>query len=174
MQALVEWARRAPCDRWSHLLVTSAGATCVLSRSHIISLVTPHMLHTLLLSLALASRVSVTPQRPDSVRPDTDIRLVALRHAGEIQHCYETEGLRVNPGLRGMIEVEVTVGPSGRVEDALVSASALSGTGHQEVEACITTSVKNWRFEKGPFATETIVYPFNLVRDRGVVSNTRA
>jgi hypothetical protein len=73
-----------------------------------------------------------------------------------------------------MFEVEVTVAPSGRVEDAQVAASALSGLGHQEVESCITTSVKNWRFEKGPFATETIVFPFNLVRNRGVVSNTRA
>ena len=130
------------------------------------------MLHTLFLSLALASRVSLMPQ-PDSLRPDTDVRLVALRHAAEIQRCYETEGLRVNPGLGGMIEVEVTVAPSGRVEDAEVSASALSGAGHQEVETCITSTVKNWRFERGPFAIETIVYPFNLVRDRGVVSNTR-
>jgi TonB family protein len=111
--------------------------------------------------------------QPDSLRPDTDVRLVALRHAAEIQRCYETEGLRVNPGLGGMIEVEVTVAPSGRVEDAEVSASALSGAGHQEVETCITSTVKNWRFERGPFAIETIVYPFNLVRDRGVVSNTR-
>jgi len=132
------------------------------------------MLHTLFLSFALASRMSLMPQQPDSVRPDTDVRLVALRHATEIQRCYETEGLRVNPGLGGMIEVEVTVGPSGRVEDAAVSASALSGIGHHEVETCITTSVRNWRFEKGPFATETIVYPFNLVRNRGVVSNTKA
>jgi hypothetical protein len=132
------------------------------------------MLHTLLLSLALAGPMSVTPPQPDSLRPDTDVRLVALRHAGEIQRCYETEGLRVNPGLAGMIEVEVTVGPSGRVEDAAVSASGLSGAGQHEVETCITTSVRNWRFEKGPFATETIVYPFNLIRDRGAVSNTRA
>jgi hypothetical protein len=110
---------------------------------------------------------------PDSVRPDVDVRLVALRHAGEIQRCYETEGLRVNPGLGGLIEVEVTVDPSGRVEEAAVSSSNLSGTGHHEVEMCITTSVRNWRFEKGPFAIETIVYPFNLVRDRGVISNTR-
>ena len=113
------------------------------------------MLHTLFLSFALASRMALLPQQPDSLRPDT-------------------EGLRVNPGLGGMIEVEVTVAPSGRVEGAAVSASALSGIGHQEVETCITTSVRNWRFEKGPFATETIVYPFNLVRNRGVVSNTRA
>jgi hypothetical protein len=131
------------------------------------------MLHTLILSLAVASRMSRIPQQPDSVRPDEDVRLVALRHAAEIQHCYETEGLRVNPGLGGMIEVEVTVGPSGRVQDAEVSASNLSGAGHQEVETCITSSVRNWRFERGPYATETIVYPFNLVRNRGVMSNTR-
>ena len=131
------------------------------------------MLHTIFLSLAVASRMSLMPQ-PDSVRPDMDVRLVALRHAAEIQRCYETEGLRVNPGLGGMVEVEVTVAPSGRVEDAEVSASALSGAGQREVESCITSSVRNWRFEKGPFAIETIVYPFNLVRNRGVMSNTRA
>lgn len=131
------------------------------------------MLHTLILSIALANRMSVVPQQPDSLRPDMDVRLVALRHSGEIQRCYETEGLRVNPGLGGMIEVELTVAPSGRVQDAAISASALSGAGRQEVESCITSTVKNWRFEKGPFAIETIVYPFNLVRDRPVLSNTR-
>jgi hypothetical protein len=132
------------------------------------------MLHTLILSLAVASRMSLIPQQADSLRPDTDVRLVALRHAAEIQRCYETEGLRVNPGLGGIVEVEVTVTPSGHVEDAEVSASALSGAGQREVESCITTSVRNWRFEKGPFAIETIVYPFNLVRNSGVMSNTRA
>lgn len=131
------------------------------------------MLHTLVLSLAMASRLSLMPQPADSVRPDTDIRLVALRHSSEIQRCYETEGLRVNPGLSGRVEVEVTVAPSGRVEDAAVSASALSGAGRREVESCITMTMRNWRFEKGPYAPETIVYPFNLVRDRGVMSNTR-
>ncbi|HEY7232752.1 MAG TPA: AgmX/PglI C-terminal domain-containing protein [Gemmatimonadaceae bacterium] len=132
------------------------------------------MLHTFFLSLAVASRMSLMPQQPDSLRPDMDVRLVALRHAAEIQRCYETEGLRVNPALGGLVEVEVTVAPSGRVEDAEVSASALSGAGQREVESCITTSVRNWRFEKGPFAIEKIVYPFNLVRNRGVMSNTRA
>jgi hypothetical protein len=131
------------------------------------------MVHTLIISLALASNVTLAPQQPDSLRPDTDVRLVALRHAPEIQRCYETEGLRVNPGLGGVIEVEVTVGPSGRVEDAEVGSSALSGAGGQEVESCIKTTVRNWRFERGPYALETIVYPFNLVRDRPILSNTR-
>jgi len=132
------------------------------------------MLHTLFLSLALASRMSLMPQQPDSLRPDNDIRLVALRHSAEIQRCYEAEGLRLNPGLGGMIEVEITVSPSGRVEDAEVASSALMGAGRREVESCITSTMRNWRFEKGPFAPEAIVYPFNLVRERGVVSNTRA
>jgi TonB family protein len=131
------------------------------------------MLHTLVLSVALATRMSLMPQQPDSVRPDVEIRLVAVRHAAEIQRCYETEGLRVNPGLSGIIEVEVTVAPSGRVEDAEISASALSGAGRHEVESCVTSTVRNWRFEKGPYGLETIVYPFNLVRARGVISNTR-
>ena len=136
------------------------------------------MLHILLLSLTLASlppsaHLTTLPrQNPDSLRPDLDVRLVALHHASEIQSCYENQGLRINPSLSGMIEVEVTVGPSGRVEDANVSSSALSGAGRQEVESCITTSVKNWRFERGPYTTETIVYPFNLVHDRGTVRNT--
>lgn len=130
------------------------------------------MLHTFVLSLALASRMSLMPPQPDSLRPDVDVRLVALRHSAEIQRCYETEGLRVNPGLSGIIEVELTVAPSGRVEDAAISASGLAGAGRQAVESCITSTVRNWRFEKGPYAIETIVYPFNLVRDRGVISNT--
>lgn len=130
------------------------------------------MLHTLVLSLALASRMSLMTSQPDSVRPDVDVRLVALRHSAEIQRCYETEGLRVNPGLSGLIEVELTVTPSGLVQEAAISASGLSGAGRREVESCITSTVRNWRFEKGPFAVETIVYPFNLVRDRGVISNT--
>lgn len=131
------------------------------------------MLHTLVLSLAVASRAAILPPTPDSLRSDLDVRLVALHHAAEIQSCYENQGLRVNPSLGGMIEVEVTVSPAGRVETASVSSSALSGVGRQEVESCITTTVRNWRFERGPYKAETIVYPFNLVRDRNVITNTR-
>lgn len=166
-------ASPAPCDRSFFVLVTNMRAAhgvagrCKPSR---ISL--PHMLFTLVLSVALAGQPLSPLQPADSVRPDSDVRMVALRHASEIKRCYETHGLKVNPGLGGTIEVEVTVLPSGRVGGASVTASSLAGLGRTEVEACITMSVKNWRFERGPFVTETIVYPFNLVRDRGSAINT--
>jgi hypothetical protein len=134
------------------------------------------MLHTLFLAVGLhvapaitgtpVAPLAATPLRADSVRADLDIRLVALRHASEIQHCYVTRGLSVNPSLSGVVEVELKVLPSGRVDSANVAASALAGPGREEVEACISATVKNWRFERGPFITETIVYPFDLIRDR--------
>src|SRR5438105_13169733 len=102
-------------------------------RKSVYSVLSPHMLHTLVLSLAMASRMSLPPQQPDSVRPDIDVRLAALRHAGDIQRCHETQGLRVNPGLGGSIEDKDTVGPSGRSEDVAGSASNSCGAGSHDV-----------------------------------------
>ncbi|HKO16132.1 MAG TPA: AgmX/PglI C-terminal domain-containing protein [Gemmatimonadaceae bacterium] len=132
------------------------------------------MLHSIVLAVVVGSLpLAPVPASPgDSLRPDHEVRLVALRHAAEIRHCYETQGLRVNPQLRGMVEVEVTVLPSGIVNGANISASGLAGAGRAAVEACITTSVKNWRYERGPFVTETIVYPFTLVRDANTAVST--
>ncbi len=117
------------------------------------------MLHILLAALALGAAPA------DSVRPDADVREVALHHATEIQQCYETNGLRVNPSLSGTIEVEATVLPTGRVDSVVVSASNLRGAGRAEVESCITMVVRNWRYDRGPFGTEIVVYPFSLMRD---------
>ncbi len=113
--------------------------------------------------------ISVQAAPVDSVRPDDEVRQVALRHAAEIQQCYETHGLRVNPNLSGTVEVQATVLSSGRVDSVAVS-SDLRGVGRSEVESCITMAVRNWRFERGAYIIETVVYPFNLVRDeaRGV------
>lgn len=124
------------------------------------------MLHILLLSLSLAAAPA------DSVRPDADVREVALHHAAEIQQCYETNGLRVNPHLSGTVEVEATVLPTGRVDSVAVSSSDLRGAGRREVEACITMVVHNWRYDRGPFAREVVVYPFSLTRDDVPVART--
>lgn len=124
------------------------------------------MLHILLFALSLGA----TPA--DSVRPDADVREVALHHAAEIQRCYETNGLRVNPHLSGTVEVEATVLPTGRVDSVAISSSGLHGAGRREVESCITTAVHNWRFDRGPFSTEVVVYPFSLTRDDAPLART--
>lgn len=118
----------------------------------------------MLYSLLLAA-LSATAPLPDTPRADHDIRLVGLRHAGEIQRCYEAQGLRINPALRGTIEVELIVLPTGRVDDARISYSRLAGAGRHEVESCVVAAVRNWRFDRGSYGVEAIVYPFRL--DRG-------
>lgn len=123
------------------------------------------MLHLVLLASLLGGPI---PPRAaaDSVRPDDEVRQVALRHSTEIRQCYESRGLKVNPELSGTLEVELIVLPTGRVDSASVSASELAGPGKQEVESCVVENVRNWRYERGPFAKESIVYPFQLTRDR--------
>ena len=32
----------------------------------------------------------------------------------------------------------------------------------REVARCLTTSIRNWRFDRGPYAVETIVFPFRF------------
>jgi len=134
---------------------------------------------TFAIGLALATalvvpRVTMPPAAPaptaaasmvaaaDSERADRDIRQVALHHAADVRGCYEAQGLRRNPGLSGVVEIELRVLPTGVVDSARVSASQLAGTGKLEVERCIVETARNWRFERGPFGVETIVYPFTL------------
>lgn len=98
----------------------------------------------------------------DSVRTDVDIRQVALHHAADVRGCYESQGLRRNPGLSGVVEIELRVLPTGVVDSARVSSSQLAGSGKLEVERCLVETARNWRFDRGPFGVETIVYPFTL------------
>lgn len=122
---------------------------------------------------ALSIAVGASSMPADSTRPDADIRDVALRHAAQVRRCYETEGLRVNPSLSGTVEVELTVLSTGRVDSVAVSSSELQGDGKKEVEACIVAVTRQWRFDRGPYATEIIVYPFALDRSSTVTQVSR-
>ena len=114
--------------------------------------------------LALALVLSATKGAvvADSVRTDRDIRLAALRHVADVKRCYEREGLARNPGLTGTLDVTVTVLATGVVRDASVSTTDMRGVGAREVGKCLTTVIRNWRFDRGPYVVETIVFPFRF------------
>lgn len=125
-----------------------------------------------MLVLALASPARRSPA--DSVRSDRDIRLAALHHVADVKRCYEREGLTRDPRLSGTVDVTVTVLATGVVSDATVAAADLRGAGAREVATCLTTAIRRWRFDRGPYAVETIVFPFHFTpipaEDRRVVT----
>ena len=116
---------------------------------------------SLLHALALAASAAVAD---DSVRADGDVRLTALRHARDINRCYVDEGLKRQPELEGVVEIELTIEATGIVSEARVSSATLDGHGAREVAACIATIARQWRFERGPYDVETFVFPFVLRR----------
>src|SRR5690242_7708796 len=111
---------------------------------------------------ASAHGVSPDSVRSDSVRSDRDIRLAALRHVADVRRCYEHEGLTRDPQLAGSLDVTVTVLPTGEVSDARIAADAMRGFGAREGASCLTTAIRNWRFDRGAYVAETIVFPFKF------------
>jgi len=124
---------------------------------------------------AFVLAVSAHDPPADSVRSDRDIRLAALRHVADVRRCYEREGLTRDPRLAGTLDVTVTVLATGEVSDARVGADSMRGFGAREVAACLTTAMRNWRFDRGPYVVETIVFPFKfspiVAQDRRVVTS---
>jgi len=113
--------------------------------------------------IALLLTISASGPTPDdSIRGDRDIRMVALRNVADVRRCYEREGLTRDPHLSGTLDVTVTVQATGVVSDAAVTAHAMHGLGAREVGACLTTAIRNWRFDRGPYVVETIVFPFSF------------
>ena len=131
----------------------------------------------LMFAVALATAPLDLPAAPaDSLRSDGEVRATVLRHAADVRRCYQNEGLRRNPGLEGHVELELTILPTGHVDAVAVSATTFRGDGVKEVTACLATMARQWRFERGPFAVETVVFPIIFAPDAGVVGgrSTRA
>ncbi|HEX6048224.1 MAG TPA: AgmX/PglI C-terminal domain-containing protein [Gemmatimonadaceae bacterium] len=122
------------------------------------------MITTLALFLTVAAS---GPTPTDSVRADREIRLVALRHVADVRRCYEREGLTRDPALAGTLDVTVTVQATGVVSDVAVTAEDMHGVGAREVATCLTMVIRNWRFDRGPYAVEAIVFPFDFKPEYG-------
>ena len=82
---------------------------------------------------------------------------IIRKHWNEIKYCYETE-LNKNPNLYGKVAVAFTIDGTGAVGDANVSESTMGNT---NVENCMTTRVRRWRFPEPKGGGQVFVtYPW--------------
>ncbi len=81
------------------------------------------------------------------------------RYRGQIQSCYERE-LKNNPSLRGRLAIAIDVS-GGKVTNVAIDDN---GTGSREIEACVKTSVRRWRFDAEVTGT---VYPTFVLAPSG-------
>ena len=96
-------------------------------------------------------------------RDSTEVDSAARRYAGAVRTCYQEQGLKADPALRGLLRVELTVLPTGGVQGAAATTSGVSGTGMPAVAACIATAARAWRFSDGAPGAERVVLEFSLV-----------
>ena len=121
--------------------------------------------------LAQAPSTTIASAAPDSqavapeaaFRDSTEVTAVARRYAGTVKNCYEQQGLKLDPALRGLLQLELTVLPTGIVEAAAATSSNATGTGMPEVAVCVSTAAREWRFSEGAGGTERLVLEFDLV-----------
>jgi TonB family protein len=85
------------------------------------------------------------------------IRKVIRDNQKQIQACYE-KTLNKQPGLYGKVILEWVITTNGRVKDARVQSTTL---GSSEVENCVLSRLRTWRFPEPPPDQEAVVtFPF--------------
>lgn len=92
--------------------------------------------------------------------PD-DIKKVVRAHLGDVRACYN-EQLSQDPQLAGRTTVQLTIGPDGKVEVAVV-AEVRPGEQPRltEVGECAATRIRQWEFPKPKGGGRVVVtYPF--------------
>lgn len=87
------------------------------------------------------------------------IRRVVRAHINEVRGCYD-QGLSRDPNLRGRVEVQFAIGPTGAVSTSVVGESSLPDGA---VAQCIAKAVRRWRFPTAALGGSALVtYPFTL------------
>ena len=87
------------------------------------------------------------------------IRRIIKQHIAQIRYCYEKELVR-SPGLFGKVATQFTISAEGRVQSAKVAQTTLNNA---EVERCMMSKIRTWRFPKPKGGGIVIVkYPFIL------------
>jgi hypothetical protein len=107
--------------------------------------------------------IGFAPGKPE-VQGEIDpelIRKVVHAHRAQIRACYELE-LNARPKLAGKVVTAWTIDPQGLVTESHVAESTL---GDAQVERCVTSRIKTWRFPLPKGGGEVFVtYPFIFTR----------
>ena len=100
-------------------------------------------------------------------RLESRINFILTENAGKAGEYQEMTGVLelvknselILNELSGKIDLELTILPTGTVDSVNV-ATSLAGPGQHEVTTCVASRARNWRFDRGPYAVETVVFPF--------------
>lgn len=90
---------------------------------------------------------------------DTVVDRVIKMRSSAVRACYERE-LRQKPRLRGSVLVEFTIQPRGNVTSVTAKRNT---TGDDAVVACVTSTIKRFRFNPGPKQEVTYQHRFTFV-----------
>jgi TonB family protein len=75
-------------------------------------------------------------------RDPENITAAINKQSASVEYCYQKRA-KVNPNLRGRIDLEIEIAPNGKVTRANVITSTL---GDRQLDSCILRAVKRWRF----------------------------
>ena len=94
-----------------------------------------------------------------SVRDVSALGNFVRSHSAQMNYCYK-EALARNPKLAGAVGVAITITGSGDVADVNVVRRSWSGPGTEQLEGCIRSTIRAWKFPSADAPVGT--YPFSL------------
>jgi len=107
-----------------------------------------------------SSNLDDIPAVDRGVLSPSDIQRTINSRKRSVKICYE-QSLRGQDGLRGKLEIRVTIEPSGEVSDAVIETPAFKGS---RIGKCIAEKIAEWRFPAFDGEPQAILVPFILER----------
>lgn len=105
-------------------------------------------------------RVSLKKHQVDGALDRDIVRRIVRAHVDEVRSCYDA-GFQRDPSLRGEIELEFVIDPSGLV--AQVEDRTGDDFADHEVSGCVARAMRRWKFPKPTDGgSVTVRYPIML------------
>ncbi|VAW89044.1 hypothetical protein MNBD_GAMMA17-1829 [hydrothermal vent metagenome] len=105
------------------------------------------------------ARDSDEPQRAGNQRSEEEIAYVIDQNKSKLHAIYRS-ARRNNPGIMGMIVLEITILPSGEVEEVAIKSSELNNA---RLEARLIARIKQFNFGNRNVNKVTVTYPIEFL-----------